>query len=201
TSANEVREALEAFVAPSAASPARRMPVWARAVAGLAGLVGVIALLGFIACRYFEVVIGVGPDFEAGPLDYLRVGANAFFPFFVYWTAFAAFVAFIRLAIRAPLVRRLVPRTTVPSRADPVVLATLVFVAGVAGWVGITVAYRDLFFALDALRVAMPLTPAQIAVLGPGAHSMHNAHGSYSAGWSFLLLLAVFYLFPFLERP
>src|SRR5262249_585775 len=72
TSANEVREALEAFVAPNVVASVRRLPAWARAVVGIGAFAGVIGLIGFIACRYFEVVIGIGADFAAGPRDYLN---------------------------------------------------------------------------------------------------------------------------------
>ncbi len=53
------------------------------------GLFGFTLALGYVACRSFDSVLAVDPEFAAGPSDFLTVGREAAFPFLVYWLAAA----------------------------------------------------------------------------------------------------------------
>jgi hypothetical protein len=199
-SANAVREALEAFVAPNVAGAGTRASqwTWRRVVAGIAAMAGGVIVLGYIACRTFEVVMGIGPEFTSGLGTYVTVGMQGLFPFFFFWVGFGAVTAAIRLAWRWLPVSRWLPRMGNWPRVDPVIWATLIFVVAVAGWLAICWKFAALFIALDELKASGPLSPSTLAALE--SHDFHNAHGLYSAAWSFLLILAAAYGFRLLER-
>jgi hypothetical protein len=200
-SANDVREALEAFVAPTVATGGTPVGVqwtWRRVLAGIAAAAGGVTFLGYIACRTFEIVMGIGPEFTSGLGTYLIVGMRALFPFIVFWVAFGAVTAAVRLAWRSLAGRWWPRRMRKWPRPDPAVAATVIFVVAVAGWVTICWKFVAMFLALEELKGNGPLSPSTLATLE--STDFFNAHGLYSAGWSFLLILAVAYWFRPLER-
>jgi serine/threonine-protein kinase len=164
-----------------------------------AGALLAIGVLGLIACRVFDVALGIPPDFSAGVVDYFFVGAYALLPFLIFWSAGAGIVAGLigmRSLFRRPLatLRKALPATG-PIEAE--VIASLVFLAGVACWVAINWYCFSLFTALEGLRVGA--TAPAVAMLGSGARPLHLTHANSSAILSFLLGLALWRWFPALE--
>jgi hypothetical protein len=167
------------------------------AIAGLT-----IEVLGLVASSAFESALHIDHDFAAGPVECFSEGVLALGPFVVLWVVafgFLGMVAGLRPLYRAPLeaIRRRWNALT--SSADGESLAASVLLAGVGCWIAITWACRSLFVVLDDLRIAFD-KPLDLSVLSSGAASLHIAHGNYSAGLSFLLVLAVWKWFPRLER-
>jgi len=164
-----------------------------------AGVLLATGVLGLIACRVFDVALGIPPDFSAGVVDYFFVGAYALLPFLIFWSAGAGIVAGLigmRSLFRRPLaaLRRVLPAT---EPIDAEVIASLVFLAGVAGWVAINWYCLSLFTAIEALR--MGATAPAANTLGLGAQALHLTHANSSAFLGFLLGLALWRWFPALE--
>lgn len=168
----------------------------------IAGVVAGAEALGFVASRVFEIILRIEPEFAAGPLRYLEVGAEALLPFVVYWAIPAAVLALFagaRLLARSQIEAIQARWTASLGSPDSLALATTVFFLGAACWVAITWRFSDLFVALDAFR-APPQTPIDLSILSPASHAVHRAHGAYSAYLSFALGFAVVRWFPRLER-
>jgi len=158
--------------------------------------------LGFIASRLFELALRIDPEFAAGPLRYLEVGAEALLPFVVYWAIAAAVLALFagtRQLARSQIEAIQARWAASLGSPDSLTVATSVFLLGAACWVAITWMFSDLFVALDAFR-APPPTPVDLSILSPASHGFHRAHGAYSAYLSFALGFAVIRWFPRLER-
>ena len=168
----------------------------------IASVVAGIEVLGFLTSRVFEIILRIEPEFTAGPLRRLEVGTEVLVPFIADW-AFAGAVlgvlAGARLLARSQIEGIQARWTAWFGRPDPVTVATIVFLLGAAGWMTITWAFFDLFVALDAVRAPSP-TPIDLSILSPASHSIHRAHGTYSAYLSFALGFAAVRWFPRLER-
>jgi tRNA A-37 threonylcarbamoyl transferase component Bud32 len=181
---------------PSAAQQA------ARRVGVVAAGLGVLTFgIGFVACWWFESALLIDPEFRAGPADYLRVGREATWPILLIWVATAATVAGLG-GIRnlfGPRLAALQRRLGLPAieSISPLVLAAIVLIAGVTGFVALTLRFYPVFLALDALRTNT-VTPTAIALLAPDG--TNAAHGAASAVLSFLLGFAAVKWFPRFEQ-
>jgi Protein kinase domain len=175
---------------------------------GQVALAAVVALtlaevFGFIACRIFDVALRVDPAFRVGPSEYFRVGRDCLFPFAIYWiigTVLFAVVAGVRFLLQ-PTMRRLT--NPAAGRMEPfaaTTLATIIPVSGAICWAAITWAHLSVFTTLDALAYPVPGNPPDIEILGPAFKAAHISHGNLSAWLSFLLVLAVWRLWPALEQ-
>ena len=126
-----------------------------RVVLLIAGVVAGTEVLGFLTSRAFEIILRIEPEFAAGPLRHLEVGAEVLVPFVVYWVfagAVLGALAGARLLARSHIEAVQARWTGWFGRPDPVTVATIVFLLGAAGWTMITWAFFDLFVALDAVR-------------------------------------------------
>ena len=167
------------------------------------GAIAAAAALGWIASRVFEVAIGVEPDFAAGPFDYLSVGAQCLVPFVILWAAGGAVLAALAgmRIVRRPLgaLRRRAAKGIPAMDAES--LATLVFLAGVAGLVLINWVCWDIFYALEALRTGAPVKTVDLSILASAdPYPLYRKHADLSVFLSFLLVLAVLWLFPRFEK-
>jgi hypothetical protein len=180
--------------AASALQFAARAGVVALALVALAGV------LGFVACRAFEVVLHMDPDFYATPGQYLSVGRQALIPFVALSVVPAGILSI--LAGARVLLRR------VPSvwgrwekwRAalDPTAIAVAILVLGMACSYAIIDKYYAVFAAMGDLHRA-PET-ASVDGLNFAARTSHTDYGNYSACLVFLLVVAAFRWLPALER-
>ena len=209
-SAGEMEAALTAGTAlPVAPLPVPHPPVdvtiWESV--GVARLLTAAALvtllLGVLACRVFEVALGIDSDFTVFPGKYLQVGVQAFLPFLLFWMAGAALIAGgvgLQPMFRAPCeaVRKRWVRLIEP--VEPEALASLIFLAGIGCFVTLSSVCWSIFEAIDALRDGATTSDADLSVLGARGRELHSFHGLYSAVLSFLLALAVFKWFPRLEQ-
>lgn len=210
TSAGEMEAALAGgsmlSAQPVAIPHPRPEPTFLERV-GVARLVTAIALatllLGVLACRVFELALGIDADFTVFLDKYLQVGIQGILPFLVFWLASAAVVA--SAAGLQPMFRSSTARArkVLAPRIDslePETLATLVFVAGVGCWAAITSAFWSIFAAIDAVKTGAANANMAFEVLGPGAESLHEWHGGTSVVLSFLLGFVVVKWFPRLEK-
>jgi len=184
-------------VQPAAPSPLRRVTV-----AG-AGMVVLMGVLGLIAARTFEVVLGVDPDFSLGLQGIFTVGVQGLLPFVVWWTV-CAVAAGALFGIRALLpAQAMAPLRRLSSSLyslNPAGLGTVLFVGAATLAVVLTWRYAPVLFALWALRQD-PQVPAEaLSILDVGSRPIHEVHGVYSAILSFLLGVAVWRWFPKLEK-
>jgi serine/threonine-protein kinase len=173
-----------------------------RVVLLITGVLAGTEVLGFLASRAFEIILRIEPEFTAGPLRHLDVGWEVLVPFIAYWVfagAVLGALAGARLLAGSQIDAIQTRWTGWFGRPDPVTVATIVFLLGAAGWTIITWAFFDLFVALDAVR-APSRTPIDLSILSPASHSVHRAHGTYSAYLSFALGFAAIRWFPRLER-
>jgi hypothetical protein len=182
-------------------SPSALQQAAVRVGALAAGLVALTLAVGFVACRFFETILNVDPEFAAGPADYLRVGREATWPIVLIWMATAAAVAglggiknLLQPALAA-LQRRL--GLPAPESISPLVPAAIVLASGVLAFVAITLRFYPMFLALDSLRTNT-VTPAAMALLAPD--NTNAVHGASSAVLSFLLGFAAWKWFPRLEQ-
>ncbi len=200
-----VRQAPDTFTPPPVPAP-QPSPLVQRLGHALLTVVTILALIevmGFVACRTFDVAFHVDSGFAVGPAEYFRVGAEGLLPFAIMWlgcTALVAALAAVRLvlgpAVRrfaAPYLKRLesVPATT---------LATLIPLGGALCWATILWVYWPLFASLSALRRATPTDIPDAAILGPAFLELHVNFSNFSAWLSFALLFAVWRWCPRLEQ-
>jgi len=178
----------------SAPEIATRVAVVAAALIALAGI------LGFVACRAFEVVLHIDQDFYAPPGEYFTVGRQALIPFIAY----AAVPAFVLILLSgARLLLKRVPKVWgwwVERRAslDPNAVAVGILLLGMGCWYAITRTYYDVFAALVDLHQS-PAT-ASVAGINFSSRPAHLQYGIYSAYLVFMLVLAAFRWLPRLER-
>ncbi len=176
-----------------------------RAGAALAGAVVSIAFLGFVASRFFEVVLQIDRDFWLGFVDSFAIGMSGLFPYIVFWLfggAVLALLAALWTLLPKVLARPLTRMNAWLVAADPTRLATSILLAGVVSCVMLNlVAYRELFAALYALRdlpAGGSVSSVDLAILGPDRNAVRVSHLLLSVYLSMLLGLAV-WRFPRLE--
>jgi serine/threonine-protein kinase len=181
---------------PSVGDYARRAAIVAAAVVALT------AVLGFIAARFFEVVLHIDREFWLGPLDTFAIGINGIFPYVILWlfgaavlVAFAALRTLFGKAISRPW-ERLVAFL---DSKDPLSVATGIFLFGAAAWIGLNlVVHRELYSTLYALQEDPMNSSLDVSILGP-ASDVREWHLLLSVYLSMLLGLAVWRWFPKLE--
>lgn len=168
-----------------------------------AAVVGAIAVVGWIACRIFEMSVGVHSDLAADPLDYMFVGAKALVPFGILWGLAAgvlAAIAGMARTVRGPLAGIRTRIRVSNSSADGATVATFVLLAGLAAWVAISWQYAQVFGILQALMTRAPVTAGELALLGSAGQPLHRSHFVSSAYLSFLLALAIWRWYPRFEQ-
>ena len=79
-------------------------------------------------------------------------------------------------------------------------LATIIPISGALCWAAITWVYLSVFTTLDALAYPVPGNPPDMSILGPSFKATHISYSNLSAWLSFLLVLAVWRLWPRLEQ-
>ena len=205
-SAGEMDQALTGATPPLPAvlKPAGVYASWVQlavrsSVVGLA-LVALAGVLGFIACRAFEVVLHIDQDFYSTPGQYFTIGRQALIPFVAYSVVPAGLLS-ILAGVRVLLKR--VP--TVWGRwekwrasLDPTAVAVGILVIGMISCYAIINKYYAVFAAMADLHQA-PAT-ASVDGINFAARQAHLQYGIYSAYLVFLLVLAAFRWLPRLER-
>jgi hypothetical protein len=179
-------------------------PDYAKRVAGLAGGAFVLTgALGFVATRFFEVVVQVDREFSAGFVDTFVVGAKAMLALTIlglFWGAIVGIVAACRVLFSASLARPLGKVKAFIDSCNPLHLAMGIAVVGALSSAALNfVAFGDLFGAMFALA-ADPATTADISILTPLRQSLHRDHTVLAASLSILLGFAGWTWFPALER-
>ena len=187
---------------PALPPPHPQLPL-AHILVGAVAILALIGILGLVACRTFEVALNVDPDFAAGPADYFAVGTQALIPFGLNWLIlliFAAVLTSLRQALGtranhllAGWRKRLdgIPATTV---------ATFIPVGAASLWIVVSFLHRSMFDTLWALQNGTAVNADGSPILGPWFQRAHLSYGEFSAVLSFLLILAVWRLWPALER-
>jgi hypothetical protein len=187
--------------APIKREGTERTPVH-RILIGAAAAFMATAMIGWIACRLFDTVVGVHSDLAAGPADYLSVGAVALLPFGIFWSVGVGMLVVLASMVslfRSPLAAIRPRMHSVKSTADGATVATLVLVTGIAGWLAIVWHCADIFSAIGALSAPTPVT-AELSVLGSPGRSLQRTLYVSSAYLSFLLALAIWRWFPTFEQ-
>jgi hypothetical protein len=173
---------------------------------GLLAVVTVLALIevmGFVACRTFDVAFHVDPGFTVGPAEYFRVGAEGLLPFAIIWlglTALVAALAAVRLVLGPAIGRFAAPYLKRLEQVPATTLATLIPLGGALCWAAVLWFYWPLFASLSALRRATPVAPPDVAILGQAFLDLHVNFSNFSALLSFGLLFAVWRWCPRLEQ-
>jgi hypothetical protein len=202
-SAGEMHEALIGAQARPVPNPvphttAAQFAIRAGAIAS--ALVVLAGVLGFIACRAFEVVLHIDRDFYATPSQYFTVGRQALIPFVVLSTVPAGIL--MMLAGVRLLLRR-VPKLWSwwegwRASLDPTAVAVAILVLGMGCFYAITSAHYDVIEALVDLHQA-PGT-ASVAGISFASRPAHRWYGYYSVFLTFMLVIAAFRWLPRLER-
>jgi hypothetical protein len=201
--ADALRESTKLVIAPTPAPEPvpPSAPVGRVALGVAAGAAVGIEALGFFACRLFDVALRVDSDLAAGPVNFFETGINALVPLVAVWIL-AGVVGGALMAL-APLVRKpigwLFARWPRPQ-LDPVARATIVVLAGVAGWAVIYRTFAEVFNAVAALISAPMPSSVDGSVFGPQRMRFHEAHDFSTAILVFLLGFAVIRWFPRWER-
>ena len=214
-SAGDFHAALEArdpgmpagsMVTPPPVPGVQPSPLLQRVGYGLLAVVTALALIevmGFVACRTFDVAFHVDQGFTVGPAEYFRVGAEGLLPFAIMWlglTALVAALAAVRLVLGPALGRFVGPYLTRLDRIAATTLATLIPLAGALCWAAILWFYWPLFASLSALRRGAPSEAPGVAILGRAFLDLHVNFSNFSALLSFALLFAVWRWCPRLEQ-
>ena len=166
-----------------------------------AALVGLTLVLGYVACVAFEQILRIDPFFAAGFTDYFSVGRTAVLPFLVTWVGAAALVAVVpggRDLFRSWRGSR--PGgagIAVLARIDPVVVGTVICLAGGLGIVAVMMWFYPVFSALEELLTATP-EPTGLRALAP--RGSNTTFGEVAALLSFVLGFAAWKWFPALEQ-
>lgn len=182
--------------APSVGDYAKRAAILAAAVAAMIGV------LGFIATRFFEVVLDIDRDFWLGVADTLGVGMRGFIAHAVLWLFGAAALGV--LAALPNLFGKALSRpwnelVAVLDSKDSLSVATGILLFGVGGWIVLNlVVHRELYSTLYALQEDPKNTSLDLSILGP-TRDVRSWHMMLSAYLSMLLGLAVWKWFPRLE--
>jgi hypothetical protein len=172
-----------------------------RAAIATAGAIALTMVLGFIATRFFDVVLRVDRAFSLGIAETFAVGAGALLPFIAMWLlggavlgALAAGALFLGGSLSGAR-KRLV---ALSGRWDPVTTAAVIVVAGVALWF---VLNRVLFADYFEPVLELPNNPSTpVTILGPAYRSLHMAHYFLSAYAGMAFGLIAWRWFPHLER-
>jgi hypothetical protein len=190
--------------------PRRPAPVSAepsfikRAVSVLGGTVVLTGVLGFIASRFFEVVLQIDRDLWLGFVDTFTTGMTGLLPYVVLWLFGAAclgLIAALRTLVAERIATPLIRLNALLDSADPARVATGIFLFGVVSCGVLNlIAYRDLFAALYALRDSPGDTSVDFTILGPDRNGVRVSHLLFSVYLSMLLGLAVWRWFPRLEK-
>jgi hypothetical protein len=160
-------------------------------------------VLGLLVSRFFEGVLRVEPAFSAGIADNLVMGRRILLPLAILWTMTAAGVAVLAglVALVRPysgaLRRRL---SLLNEQVDPAVQAGLIVCAGALALAALTWMIYDVYYALTALGLDPRPDLLDLSILGPDGRDLQRQHALWSAMLSFLLVLAVWFWFPRLER-
>ena len=187
--------------APPAPPPPPSPPVWKIVAAIVAIILAMSLMLGFIACRMFEVVLRIDSEFATPLPGYFRVGREALLPFVA--VSIVAALPTAMVAAIVILVRRLANRQWQQfrrwlNRFDPNVLAGLTLLAGAMAWLILTWQYRDLFVALFELHQT-PAT-ASVTAISNAARDQHIRYANASASLSLFLVVAALVWLPYLRR-
>jgi hypothetical protein len=166
----------------------------------VAGLFGLALGLGYVACVFFESILGIDPFFAVGFSSYLSVGQGALLPFLLHWVAATALVALFgggRQLLATWRGQDPGPDRSALSRVDPVVLGTAICAGGALASFALTMWFYPIVAALDELIKASPM-PENLQALAPGGSN--TTFGTASAILSFVLGFAAWRWFPALER-
>jgi hypothetical protein len=204
-SARAFAQELEALTQPTASLPAPRPSPnlswqWT-AVAALPALVALTWTFGLVACRAFEVGLGVDSEFSASFSEYFRVGTSALIPLISFW-----WIAGLATAAGAGLLLLVRWRAAKIWRAgsdrlnqlNPQALAMAVLVVGVASLVSLLWTHRNVFDALIGLHQRPE--SASIEAISFAARQQHLAFSTGCAILSFFLFLAAVAWLPALQR-
>ena len=169
----------------------------------VAGALVAAELLGLFASESFEAMLHVDPVFAAGATAHVGVGLRARFPFVLVWSMYAAGAALLA-GLRALITRHSGPvrrwSSALSHRVDPSSQAGLIVCAAVLGLVGLTWLFWNVYYALTALALDSHPEALDLSILGPAGRGLHRTQVYTSTAFSFLLLLAVVFWFPQLER-
>jgi tRNA A-37 threonylcarbamoyl transferase component Bud32 len=186
---------------PVPMAPASSIPK--RVITVLAGAAITTAILGFVASRFFEVVLQVDRDFWFGFVDTFTIGLNGLFPYIVLWLfggAVLASLAALRTLLPKSILSRLGRLNDWLNAADPARVATSICLLGVVSCAAVNlIVYSDLFDALYALRESPSNESIDFAILGPDRNTVRLSHLLISVYLSMFLGLAVWQWFPRLE--
>jgi hypothetical protein len=162
------------------------------------------SVLGFVASRFFEIVLQIDRDFWFGFADTFTIGMSGLFPYVSLWVFGAAVLgvlAALQTLLPAPLVTPLRRFAAWLKSSDPVRVATIIFLFGLASWAFLNfIAYRGLFEALYALRDSPTDQSIDFTLLGPDHNAIRLSHMLLSIYLSMFLGLAVWRWFPGLEK-
>jgi hypothetical protein len=166
-------------------------------------VVAITGVLGFIAARFFEVVLHIDRDFWLGPVDTFVVGVMGLFPYVVFWLfgiAVLGVLAAIRTLFGKAVSRPWEKLVAVLNAQDPRSVATGIFLFGAAAWVVLNmVVHRELFTTLYALQEETQNASLDLSILDPNRNGVGTWHLMISVYLSMLLGLAVWRWFPGLE--
>jgi serine/threonine-protein kinase len=167
------------------------------------GLLVLTGAVGFIAARFFEVVVQVDREFSAGMADVFVVGARSMLAVSiigVFYGAIFGILAALRAVFGASLSKPLAKLRDFLHGCDPLRLAVGIAVVGVflSGALNFIV-FGDLFSAMFALA-ADPATTADLSILTPLRQRIHTEQAVLAASLSMLLAVIGWYCFPPLER-
>jgi serine/threonine-protein kinase len=176
----------------------------ARASALLAVVVVAAGFLGLFSSRLFESMLDIDPAFGAGPLDYFRLGLRSLVPFTVVWAGYGAVVAAL-VGLRALIWPRVGPirqrLSRLTDRVDASAQAGWIVLVGGIGLVGLAWLCWDVYYnGLTALALDSRPDTLDLSMLGPAGREVHRWQVWISSGLSFVMGLAVWLWFPYLEK-
>jgi hypothetical protein len=167
------------------------------------GSVVLTGALGFIAARFFEVVVQVDREFSAGLVDVFVVGARAILALAIlclFWGAIIGILAACRALIGASFSRPLGKLKAFIDSCDPLPVAVGIAVLGALLSAALNlIAFGGLFGAMFALA-SNAATTTDLSILGPLRQNLHRNHTVLAATLSIFLGFASWYWFPPLER-
>jgi hypothetical protein len=162
-----------------------------------------IEVLGFIAARFFEVILHIDRDLWLGPVDTFVIGIMGLFPYVIFWlfgTAVLGVLAAIRTLFGKAVSHPWEKLVAFLHARDPRSVATGVFLFGAAAWVVLNlVVHRELFTTLYALQEPPQNASLDLSILDPNRNRVGTWHLMLSVYLSMLLGLAVWKWFPRLE--
>ncbi|MCH7747829.1 MAG: serine/threonine protein kinase [Acidobacteria bacterium] len=181
--------------------------IW-RVARAAATIIPAIAFLGLLKIKAFEEVLSIPSDFTLSPTSYFMEGAASLTPYFAMW-GFAAFGFGLLLGLLHGL------RRVFSSRMEPVwarwaqrmnsvhakTTAAAILLVGVTALAGMIWAFYDpLLTPLLALFTRASGSSAPPAMFDPALRGILQQWGVCAAALSFVLGLATWRWFPYLER-